>query len=57
MPDSLSHRYYLALLDYLERDGVPTDPEQPSYANGGLVPKRSVFEVRIQRYDTDGETS
>jgi hypothetical protein len=52
MPDSLLHRYSLALLDYLERNGAPIDPEQPSYANGGRVPKRSVFDVRI-RNDTD----
>lgn len=54
-PDSLPHRCYLALLDYLERDGAPADPGQPSYANGGRVPRRSTFEVRLVTHEEEAE--
>jgi hypothetical protein len=44
--DSLWYRHCLALLDYLEQGGAPGVPGRPSYANGGRVPRRPVFEVK-----------
>jgi hypothetical protein len=47
-PGSPLYRRCLALLDYLEGAGAGAGPGRPSYANGGRVPRESVFEVRIK---------
>jgi hypothetical protein len=46
--DSRLYRHCLALLDYLEQGGASVDTGQPSYENGGRVPRKSTFEIRVK---------
>jgi hypothetical protein len=47
--NSPAHRAALALLDFIETDGTGGDPARPRYADGGRVPEKSTFEVKISR--------